>query len=231
MNTLRQFVRRVLVEKMMTPQDASSQGFALTFVNNGDETWAVLYNPKEATAKMQELGGSELEADQVTQCLEQSVVGTIMFAQAVRGNCYGAYEVMRSAARPGAGAGPLMYYIAMAVAPSHTLISDRDSVSADAAKVWQKFDKSVERLKLDDESNPQTEDPADDCAVHNDPQRAFLDFAYKSDNVQLDLGGLKSRHDEFVTDLGFSLDNLDESAVEQAFQAAAKGFFQSSMGG
>lgn len=100
------------------------------------------------------------------------------------GKCHGSWEVGQSAARNKYG--PILYDIAMSLTPNNTLMPDRGSVSDSASGVWQYYNSKrgdVEKLKLDDISNPKTPPKYDDCYVHGDPYygegRPHLDFAYR----------------------------------------------------
>ncbi|MBT5148435.1 MAG: hypothetical protein HOM41_07715 [Flavobacteriales bacterium] len=91
------------------------------------------------------------------------------------GNCLDGYYV--KAAEAEHGWGPMLYDLAMEWATHHGggLTSDRSSVSKDAHKVWQHYDKNrsdIESAQLDITPNTYgttqltPDDPSDDCGQH-----------------------------------------------------------------
>lgn len=77
------------------------------------------------------------------------------------------------------GYGPALYEIGMVL--NGRLAADRSSVSSSARRVWAKFaDRpDVIRLPFDDVSDPETEDPNDDCRMHGtNTDRQSIDYAY-----------------------------------------------------
>jgi len=115
------------------------------------------------------------------------------------GPCWGATEVKLAAAHQGYG--PMLYDVAMAIAPNHTLISDRGSVSISAQRIWDFYlnqRSDVEKLKLDDKNNPQTPPTEDDCELHN-VYRPSLNYAYKGRGQQPT--ALEATHEKFMKEL------------------------------
>jgi hypothetical protein len=83
-----------------------------------------------------------------------------------KGSCWDAGIVEMSASNPLYGAGPIAYEIAMWHAGK--LTSSRESVSTSARSVWQKYDKRNDIISqpFDDEWEPVTPDPEDDCTLN-----------------------------------------------------------------
>lgn len=231
----RQLIRTNLEEAMATPQQAKSQGLALSFIDIDDGQMAVLYSPKEILAAIEKVQSDGSDADAIVSSLgeafEQHIKAMVRFQKAVTGECNGAYEVNRVAAVPGGGYGPLMYQIAMAAVPSHRIMPDRENVSAQAGTIWNKMS-GAKKLKLDDEQNPQTEPLEDDCKILNDPKREYLDYAYEGQGVS-SLSGLNDAHEDFLTDITFMLNDYSGSdlkqVIDRTFEQAALGFFQGRM--
>ena len=229
---IRKFIRAVISEAMATPQVAQKAGLALAFVDDGDEHYAVLYD-RGATAQQLEDASHNPQfqfRDEAPEVIVQNVKAMTMFSSSVTGEAEGAWEIRRSAAEKGSGYGPLMYYITMAHVPTHTIMSDRQDVSGDAGGVWSKFASGgggVEALKLDDEEDPKTEPTKDDSKLVKDPKRPYLDYAYRQKSGGTQTGQLEAAHDEFVGDIGFSIDGVTEADVSAAIRAAAKKYFES----
>jgi hypothetical protein len=218
---------KLLKEVSAEPHAVKAQGLAVGFIPVDDGKIAVLYSPKEVLADIEKAGDGAVE--NLADIFEPHIKGMIRFQQAVTGECWGAWEINRVAAVPGQGYGKMLYAIAMAATPKHRIMPDRQSVSPQAAGVWQKM-AGAKKLKLDDEEDPQTEPTEDDCKLLKDPQREFLDYAYEGSGIS-NLHGLNDGHEEFLSDLGFTLTdegNL-EKTIEQAFEKAAINFFQSRM--
>ena len=95
--------------------------------------------------------------------LVKLVKGTIDIEKPSK-SCNGAWEVKASAVKM-PGLGKDIYDLAYAMSPTHSLISDRNDISAKAINGWLKFSKNNSGKKLDDINNPQNSDPNDDCFV------------------------------------------------------------------
>lgn len=227
---LREWIRCIVKEAMVTADAAASQKLGLMFVNSDDNRYAILYAPHEAAAKIREFKDENdrtPSSEELPGLFQHSIKGMIMYAPAATGECYGAWEIMRSAAEKGYG--PLLYYIAAASTPKKTIMPDRNSTSAAAGGVWQKFAKGAggaKALQLDDEEDPKTPPTYDDCKLVKDPQRQFLDYAYRIDS-KMNISALTDMHDEFVATVGFEFDDIDEDDVISAFKQAAKWYFES----
>jgi len=83
------------------------------------------------------------------------------------GSCNDAGVIEISVSHPDYKAGPVAYELAMWKAGS--LAPDRENVSQSAKKVWQKYSQreDITSSTFDDVEDPVTEDPVDDCFLHN----------------------------------------------------------------
>ena len=209
-SSLRQFVRLVLSESAVQLGQASKSGLALSEFRTRGSLSFTLYDPRmmlEIITMSMDAGGEPdafaLDALRGSGELEYAIKGYIQ----VRidhsfGPCYGAAEVAMSAANKGYG--PMMYDIAMASVPNHTLISDRGYVSKHAANVWHFYmanRSDVEKLKLDDIHKPQTPPKHDDCQLSGmgELRSDDLNFAYRAKGGTIDVGNLKRTHDDVTT--------------------------------
>ena len=78
------------------------------------------------------------------------------------------------------GLGPLMYDLMIDIINPHPLMSDRESVSADAKSVWDYYldnRSDIEVVQLDDSSNRLTDDPNDNCEQDSAVLWAAAEFA------------------------------------------------------
>lgn len=214
---------------MATAQIAQKAGLALAFVNDSGDHYAVLYNRGSAAQQLEDSARDpsfDFKADS-PDIIAQNITAMTMFSPSATGEAEGAWEIRRAAAEKGYG--PLMHYIALAVVPTHTIMSDRQDVSDDEGNVWAKFNGvgGIEALKLDDEEDPKTEPTKDDSKLVKDPKRPYLDYAYRQKSGGTQTGQLEAAHDEFVGDIGFSIDGVTEADVSAAIRAAAKKYFES----
>jgi hypothetical protein len=121
-------------------------------------------------------------------------------------SCRGAWEVMRSAVRKkGTGMGSLLYKLAADASPTGKIMPDRRSVSGDAQNMWKSAysrmsPEKKEETKFDDENNPKTEDPDDDCLINSDGE--FLNHAFE--DIGKVSGAAKpsfALHEDFMEDI------------------------------
>jgi GNAT superfamily N-acetyltransferase len=144
--------------------------------------------------RLQELILSQKSDKPVSRLVDYSraFIGTLMVNEKPPSQpCMGAREVSYSAVSSqyqGKGYGKLLYTAAMQHVKS-SLMPDRDSVSDDAARVWNSFDRdpSIEKEpenkppyigQFDNYENPKTEPKNDDCSLHPNPT---LNKAYTSE--------------------------------------------------
>jgi len=163
----------------------------------------------------------------------QGIVGMVDIAipSSTTGNCHGASVVQFSASDDGYG--PMLYDIAMTFAPNGRIMSDRISVTVQAAEYYKKLssrpDITAEPLVKKTRDNP--DDPAA-CKIWGEkfPERQFLDYAY-SRSTDFDATKLLDAHDstvsaveEMLVELGFKPRDID-AAVRDGFRAASSLFF------
>lgn len=199
MSLLRQVVREFLKEAAVNMSAASSEGLALYIINANDIVRLLLYSPKDVESYVgPAIQQNSLDEVKLMDALEKSIRGLLILVQPYDA-CNGAYEVKNSVAEKGFG--PLVYDIGMSTVPS--IMSDRGSVSSSATNVWRHyFDNrgDVNKKKLDDKKRPQTPDPEDDCEVHGDQGRPFLDFSYSATS-RVDPKALVQNHLDFLEEL------------------------------
>lgn len=124
-----------------------------------------------------------------------------------------------------AGPGKLMYGLAYALSPSGLLISDRDSMTADAVSAWGNMSAKSSRgkKKLDDVTDPKTPEPEDDCALR--PEE-FLNYAYESEGWERGvLSSMQAEHEQLVKRLTTGGD-ISRGDVERSLMTAGHEFFQ-----
>lgn len=96
-------------------------------------------------------------------------------------SCAGAWNVDSAW---GPGLGKILYTSVASLTPNGKLMPDRLSVSPAAGDAWERASWDLPYQYLDDRSHrsctptTHTEDPIDDCQVHNEPERPWLDRAY-----------------------------------------------------
>jgi hypothetical protein len=185
---------RTLLEAMIQPEAAAASGLALCVNWNSELPSLILYSTEKANEILRRYQSGEpppeiandeeamffWRHDTGLKMADPSiVVGYMALVPPAKGFCYGAEMVQLVAADRGYG--PLLYDIAMRMIPSHTLVSDRKSVTFAAQRVWDKYFKErgdVEALPLDDVNDPKTPPPEDDCVLHHG-SRPVLNHAYR----------------------------------------------------
>ena len=192
MRKLRQYIRKIIVEGMTSPnsvagkyaiwadissQDADfSDGTELNFLmydwSKADgivrDYLKPVSSPLRQSYTPEDIGHAEIVAaieEAAVACMRVRTYGDGM-------GCNSAWEVIRSAAD--SGLGPTIYDMVMSIAP-YGLIADRSQVSSSARKVWNYYANnrsSVDKGFLDPSGYTDTE--WDDCNVHGgrvDPLR------------------------------------------------------------
>lgn len=201
---LKEFVRAVIAEAAVSVQDATSRGLALIVKAEGAaEVIIVVYDPSVLldgltnVAKIwrtMDLGDWNVA---IHRCYTKSILGTISLMKP-DSPCNDAWTVTTSAAEPKHG--PLLYDIAMSVAPG-PVMSDRETVSSKARAVWAKYAQrpDVQKLPLDDEEDPKTPPKEDDCQVyangdHSDPRNSAYKLKSPHNVKELRLNHARAMH-------------------------------------
>jgi hypothetical protein len=221
---------------------SSIEGFAVgQFDVHGDIT-IVLYDPKKMKDAIEGLNDFDVVAKSPVGEMPAAIMGMIRISPPFYGStgdensCHGAWEVVRSGVRSrGEGIGGLLYRLAAAASPTKKLMPDRRDVSPHAQKIWQsKYNKmSPEKKKsnvFDDESNTKTEDPNDDCLVHDyskeeGPGSNPLNYAFDEFGGNVNIDALTTAHQDFMDELSWSLPS-DINVDKLFFQAASKAFHE-----
>lgn len=219
---------------------ASIEGFAVGQIDVHGDITIVLYDPSKMKAAVEELEDPKKTTKSPTGMMHTAIAGMIRISPPAYGqtndesSCRGAWEVVRSGVRQqGAGVGGLLYRLAAAASPTGKLMPDRRDVSGKAQNVWKsKFDRmSPNKRKanvLDDETNTRTEDPNDDCIVHDydekeGPGSNMLNYVYDDFGGKVDVSALESAHRDFMDEISWSLPpGLD---INKLFYKAASNAF------
>lgn len=204
-------LRWVLREAAMTPKQSSGKGLALyVYEDSSTVKQVVVYNPSFILSRLEPTlvklarSGETIESGDLfnpwTLMIrpQAAVIGMLTLAPPMRGDCHGAWVVKSAAAH--SGYGPMVYDLALSVAPNNTLIPDRFSVSDDAEGIWRFYAKrrgDVQKLPLDDIKDPKTPPPEDDCDVHAEKGKDWLDTAYRA-HSKIDPARLGTNHNNFV---------------------------------
>jgi hypothetical protein len=109
----------------------------------------------------------DVKAELSNKAVEDAVRGIIQI-KASDQPCWGAWEVVGSAAPGGADMARTVYGLAYAMSPSGIVMSDRISASRPAKAAWARVREKGERqaLPFDDARNPKTPEPKDDCDLY-----------------------------------------------------------------
>lgn len=188
---LREYVRLIL-ERAKTPQETGKLGLALHIMSSQQAKQVVLWDPRvllDVIVRRIEgvqAGRYNVPSDIVTFFHElkginvaKLVRGVVRLTPPDEGDCRGAWMVKLSMAEKGYG--PMLYDVAMSMAPSRVIMPDRLTTSQQAGGVWKFYaDKrgDVKALPLDDITSPRTPPTYDDCTIVGDKKRPWLDMAY-----------------------------------------------------
>lgn len=204
---LRLYIHCVLIEGAFTVKDAKQNDLALMIYKFGTVTHVILYSPLKFLSFFEKRIKQTLKNyDNATHYdfidhdeMQKFIYAYTALSPSRHGKAYGAKEVINSVAK--SGWGPLIYDIAMSM-NDHGLMPDRNSVSPAAANVWAFYDKNrsdVEKLQLDDITEPKTKPKIDDAEVHDDSKRPYLDKVYVKKS-SVNTSSLKRANDEFIED-------------------------------
>ena len=218
---------------------ASIEGFAVGQIDVHGDITIVIYDPRMMKSAIEELSDSNTVAKPPSGMVS-AIMGMIRISPPAYGpsggenSCRGAWEVVRSGVRSrGVGIGGLLYRLAAAASPTGKLMPDRRDVSPNAQNVWKsKFSKMSDEKKqsnvLDDEQNARTEDPNDDCIVHDydeekGPGSNLLNYVYDDFGGRVNIDALKSAHQDFMDEISWTLPaKLD---INKLFYKAASDAF------
>ena len=172
--------KRIFQEKALSVQDAIKSNYSLLISKEDDLIYFVLYDSSLIQFKKEE---SSIKS------LDKAILAVLKIYE--QDNFYLVYE---SAAKPGSGAGVLLYDIVLSYLSkiNKGLAPDRTSVSKSAQHVWEYYfnnRKDVEKIPIDDVKNkdqyPVTKNKNDDGFTNqNIPDkdyktRTFLNHIYK----------------------------------------------------
>lgn len=176
----------------------------------------VIYDPAAMKAAIESVPEENRNENSLGYKVAESIEGMIRISPPAYGpsssssSCHGAWEVLRSAVKKkGTGMGSLLYKLAANASPTGKIMSDRRDVSGDAQNMWKSAfgrmsSEKKEELKFDDENDPKTEDPNDDCLIN--PGGEFLNYAF--DDIGKVSGAAKpsfAAHENFMEDIKLEL--------------------------
>lgn len=237
-NTIKNFIREVLLESE-TSNDKSKLALSIHKISD-DRIVLTLYRPDMIITKLNDelknwtkAGGADGDYDLYDKMgeivINEACIAAHLFLAKPKNPCNGALEVIGSAGEAGTGLGRYLYSIAMNLSKKG-LVSDRDSVSSGAQKVWKNFfANGIDKQKLDNVENPQTPDKSDDCKLHKDSD--FLNYSYLDSGV--DGGPNESIHQQTIvkivqmlkpTELGFKGDGINNMIVSASQRFFTKRF-------
>lgn len=226
-------------------EKAYNENMALVDLRIGpDRQIFILYKPSEIYDSLFEflddLDSNNLEEisrdflSHVKADFQRSVVGVVDIAlpsTVSTGKCLGASVVQFSAADEGYG--PMLYDIAMSMAPNGKIMSDRSSVTNLAAQYYKnlsdRHDITAEPLVRKTRENA---DEPNACKTWREkfPEREFLDYAY-SRSSDFDATSLLNNHEDTLqaikdmfAEFGMGPKDL-EASINDGFRAAASKFF------
>ena len=164
MNLLREYIRELLTEAAMGPADLPD-GVGIAYRQQNQSMTVMYYHIGDKTPLSGGWKGSRALAQRGLP-IGKVTIGRQLLPD-YRGECSGAFEVHGSSATHGWG--PMLYDVAMELATIHGggLMSDRDSVSGSARKVWDYYAANrgdVTGIQMDDLENTLTPEEEDNCA-------------------------------------------------------------------
>ncbi len=156
-DTLKEYVQLV-IEAAVDAKSAATFGFALYKRARGNYVNYILYDPKtfKTCAKF-------FNDDEFYSNFAPKVIVGYVSTEIAQNKCNNATEIAASAARQGFG--PLMYDIAMSD-NVNGIYADRGGTSNAAQQVWKHYllnRGDVEIAPFDNEDEPKTPPPEDDC--------------------------------------------------------------------
>ncbi len=195
------------VMRRLLREAAATDGLAV-FITKTDEGYktAVVY---DAELALNPGGSKPIWGKNETFLGTKLIRGLISIAPA-GDPCWGASEVKFSA---GKGLGKIIYNLGYAMSPSRKLIPDRQKVSQDARDAWGKVlnNKAFPKFRLDNKEHPKdtshkdahTEDPKDDCSVHQPDEKGNpLNYAYQGSGEEMGyMGSLKAAHQNVLNQI------------------------------
>jgi len=182
MELLREFVTLLINETPIVPKEATQQGLAMLRYKGH----VVLYDPNIYVETVRDaLSNSYGSEDDMSDAIEQAltdpvgIYGYFWLAPPDRNACAGALRMKYVAARKGYG--PLMYDIALSMAPKG-IVPDRKHVSVHARKVWAYYfynRHDVIKTPLGEDINGKRI-AKKSCKLYNDPEAPYLDVVYRA---------------------------------------------------
>jgi len=228
-NTLliRRFVRRIIQEKAKSVSSAQSSGLALflNYPSGYGATRIILYNPSKLLDIFEETFGNP-----TTEEITHSILGVVETEKWDGSPCNNVGNVINATAAE-KGWGPLLYDVALSIS-NGGLMPDRGSVSSKASSVWNYYDKKrgdVKSIPLDNEDDPKTPSPKDDCPFVKGPE--YVNKVYKMTGSGVNVGDLARNHNVFIEQMKKNYKEASKEAVESMVARSALQFFTSKYDG
>jgi hypothetical protein len=229
---LREYISRALTEKAVSPEIAVKEGLALHSFKGPRSMRLILYSPADLIKGVKdteeefdgELSPIITNIGANSPSTDGHIYAYFVASKYGDGEAYNAWEVINASAIKGYG--PMMYDIVMSLVG--TIMSDRNSVSAMAKKVWSYYKNNrldVKALPLDDQNDPKTPPTIDDAPLHSKNPEDPLNFAFKSDSSKIDVGALEARHNDLAAHLSTKL-KISKGMVIDAIENSGEEFFR-----
>lgn len=207
MKLIREYVRELLQESKRVGNLLSSGDYGILFRNgdpvppmNGEDAVIMIFNINKFFDYFDpdiDISEGDEIWDAVEEALYDAAAAMIAYRRAGHevsgkrhkglktGPCYGGFEIKRIASKERGFSWPLRSIVLdLANQEGTGFFSDRESVSLDAKLGYKNKMSGYQRLKFDNELDPQTPDPNDDCLLYSDvdPSAESLDYLYFQDS-------------------------------------------------
>lgn len=213
---IEQVAKQTISELATNVDQATQNGMALYFSDKGNFRSFILYNPGELQRALEDPAYEK----RLHLNPGKLIVGVIDISH--RTKCDGAWVVNVVAAQKGFG--PLMYDIAFSSVGKAGLISDRDTVSNSARKIW----KYIGAFRKSEFSFFPINPDNYDC-IFPERRETYLNYRYVL-NQPVDTGRLIQRSNEFLKTVESELPNSNpieklEKLASEFFNGKNEGWF------
>ncbi len=211
-----------LTEKAVSSSSAKKQGLALYIGNQiQSRTHYMLYEP----AGFIDIIDKIRPAHSIAQAFLPYIHAIMITDSSKTGKAWNASEILIAAANPGFG--PLIYDIAMVTEDG--LMSDRDSVSLEAKRIWTYYKNQrsdVEAKLLDDVDHPLTPEEVDDAIYHEGLSENPLNYAYFA-TKKINVVKLTQRNSDVIKVMQQKHDKISDRTINLFFATCVSKFFNS----
>ena len=214
MKYLRQYIRQVLSENVLGPQE-----LAVIHKSYSNFAEAVIYDPSALLHILYDVLESSSGDDKILGTLAQRLVdediskGFVEIGEPPQddGRCNDAWEVSISA---GPRYGNVLYKVAFGLAQQNgkDLTSDRGGSSPKAQTRWEKESAGRDKHPFDDITDPKTPPPEDDCKLQSNPT---LNFSYGAGSGDMSMfEELQKNHSKFLEEVDERFSVLNPKTVQ-----------------